>query len=259
MSSAASASASTSAALRWVQWSTLAAPSSTASRTPGPGPSWLPCTRSPSPAARPASSTARASSSVKAWAECGSQNTSIQRAYGAAAAQHRAGDQVHVAGPVVPPLRRHDVGPEQRGLGGHLAGDPQQPGLVVDGEPVAALDLDRRGAGGPELGHPGRQPAAELVVARCPGGGHRGGDPAAVVGLPGHPGGELGRAVAGEHQVAVRIDEAGQHGAAVDVDLGRRRAVPSSRGPTQAIAALVDHHGRVASGSPAGRRRCRRR
>ena len=35
--------------VRYVQWSTLAAPSSTARRTPGPAPSWLPCTRRPSP------------------------------------------------------------------------------------------------------------------------------------------------------------------------------------------------------------------
>ena len=77
--------ASTSASDRYVQWSTLAAPSSTASWTPGPGPSWLPCTRSSSPARRPASSTVRASSPSKAYGDAGSQNTSIQRAYGAAA------------------------------------------------------------------------------------------------------------------------------------------------------------------------------
>jgi len=80
------ARASTSAPVRWVQWSTLAAPSSTASATPGPGPSWLPCTRSPSPAARPAVSTARASSASKACGLPGSQNTSTQRACGAHAA-----------------------------------------------------------------------------------------------------------------------------------------------------------------------------
>ena len=78
--------ASTSAPVRKVQWSTLAAPSSTARRTPGPADSWLPCTRRPSPASRPATSTRRASSSVNAYADAGSQNTSTQRACGAQAA-----------------------------------------------------------------------------------------------------------------------------------------------------------------------------
>ena len=49
----ASASASTSASVRWVQWSAEAAPSSTASRTPGPWPSWLAWTRGIRPAAAP--------------------------------------------------------------------------------------------------------------------------------------------------------------------------------------------------------------
>ena len=149
--------------------------------------------------------------------------------------EHRAGDQVHVAGPVVPPLRRHDVGPEQRGLGGHLAGDPQQPGLVVDGEPVAALDLHRGGAGGPELGHPGRQPAAELVVARVPGGGDRGGDPAAVVGRPRSSGRRTPprgrrRRPGGCARRRSRAARCGRRRRP-----GRRRAVRSSRGPSQAM------------------------
>ena len=42
-----------------MQWSTAAAPRSTARRTPSPGPSWFACTRTPSPAAAPASSTRR--------------------------------------------------------------------------------------------------------------------------------------------------------------------------------------------------------
>ena len=43
-------------------------------------------------------------------------------------------------------------------------------------------------------------------------------DAASVVGLPRHPGGELRRAVAGEDEVAVAVDEAGQDGAAREVD-----------------------------------------
>ena len=37
-----------------MQWSTAASPSSAASRTPGPGPSWLACSRGRSPLAAPA-------------------------------------------------------------------------------------------------------------------------------------------------------------------------------------------------------------
>ena len=66
--------------------------------------SWLPCTRSPRPAARPAVSTARASSPSNACADAGSQNTSTQRACGAQAASIGAGDQrdVVVARPRTP-------------------------------------------------------------------------------------------------------------------------------------------------------------
>ena len=44
-------------------------------------------------------------------------------------------------------LRGHDVGAEERRLGGEVAGDPEQPGLVGDGAAVAGLDLNRRDAG----------------------------------------------------------------------------------------------------------------
>ena len=79
------ASASTSASVRWVQWSALAASSSTASCTPGPYESWLAWIRGCSPFALPAVRTARAWSPSNAWAEPGSQNTSTQRARGAQA------------------------------------------------------------------------------------------------------------------------------------------------------------------------------
>lgn len=75
-------SASTSASVRWVQWSADAASSSTASWTPGPYVSWLAWIRGCSPLARPAVRMARAWSPSKA--PC-SQNTSIQRACGAQA------------------------------------------------------------------------------------------------------------------------------------------------------------------------------
>src|SRR2546423_14947295 len=77
------ANASMSTVDRWVQWSAEAAPSSTASWTPGPGPSWPACTRAPRPALMPASRIVRDCSPSNAPR---SQNTSTQRAYGTAAA-----------------------------------------------------------------------------------------------------------------------------------------------------------------------------
>ena len=84
--------------VRWVQWSAEAAPSSTASATPGPGPSWLACTRRPSPAAA-------------AGREHGAGLVGVERAALAehvdpaggrgAGVEHRPGDQVEVAGTVV--------------------------------------------------------------------------------------------------------------------------------------------------------------
>ena len=81
------ASASTSASVRCVQWSALAAPSSTASCTPGPADELVGVHAQLQPGGRGRRvSTARASSPSKACADAGSQNTSIQRAYGAQAA-----------------------------------------------------------------------------------------------------------------------------------------------------------------------------
>ncbi len=52
---------------------------------------------------------------------------------------------------------------------------------------------------------------------RRAGRGHRRADPAPGVGLARHPRGELGRAIAGEHEMRVRIDEAGQHRPSTEV------------------------------------------
>ena len=49
---------------------------------------------------------------------------------------------------------------EEGGLGGELARDPQDARLVVDVEPVAALDLD---GGGAERAHLGDEPARALA------------------------------------------------------------------------------------------------
>ena len=60
--------------------------------------------------------------------------------------EHRAGDQVDVARRVVGVLGRDDVRAEEGRLVGELPGHGQAARLVVDGEPVAGLDLDGRGA-----------------------------------------------------------------------------------------------------------------
>ena len=132
--------------------------------------------------------------------------------------EHRAGDQVDVAGRVVGVLGRHDVRAEERGLVGELAGHGQAAGLVADGQPVAGLDLDGRGALAAHLLDQPGDVRGELLVGRGPGGGHGGADPAGGVRLAGHPGRELLRPVAGEDQVAVAVDEPREHRAAAGVD-----------------------------------------
>ena len=58
----------------------------------------------------------------------------------------------------------------------------------------------------------------ELFVGGRAGGRDGGADAAGGVGLAGHPGGELLRAIAREDQVAVAVDEARDHGAPTGVD-----------------------------------------
>ena len=172
--------------------------------------------------------------------------------------QHRAGDQIDVAGPVVPPLRRHDVGPEQRGLGGDLAGDPQQPGLVVDGEPVAALDLHGGGAR-PPAARPSGRPAGRGARRRSPPGwrppwwrSRRRRRAPRSSGRRTRPRGHRRRpgGCARRRSRAARC--------------GRRRRPPRRRAAPRS-AARPRRSGRRRrprprrSGSPAGRRRCRRR
>ena len=215
---AAPTSASTSASVRKVQWSTLAAPSSTASRTPGPAESWLPCTRRPSPASRAGREHA-AGLVLGEGVRRGRLAEDVDPAgVRRAGREHRPADEVEVGGAVVARLGRHDVGPEEGRLVGDLAGQPQRAHLVVDGQPVAALDLDGRRAERAHLGDARPQQGPQLVVARRAGGRHRDADAAAVVGDARHPGGELGRAVAGVDEVAVAVDEAGDDRAPIDVD-----------------------------------------
>ena len=212
----------------------------------------------PEPRARPASSTARASSSVKACAECGSQKTSTQRACGAAAVEHRPGHQVEVCRSVAGVLGRHDVRAQEGRLGGELARDPQRPRLVLDGEAVATLDLDGRRALGAHLGDAGRHEPAQRGVVSRPGRGDGHPDPATVVGRAGHPRGELRAPVAGEDQVRVRVDEPRHHRAALDVDPVVGGGAPAAAPSHDDIPVLARRRRRRGAGR-AGPRRCRHR
>jgi hypothetical protein len=72
-----------------------------------------------------------------------------------AGVEHRAGDEGKVVGRV--DAWRADVRAEERRLVGDLAGQAQQAGLLLDAEPVAALDLDGAGALAAQLRDPGGQ------------------------------------------------------------------------------------------------------
>ena len=158
--------------------------------------------------------------------------------------QHRAADQVQVAGPVAVVLGRHDVRPQERDFGRDLRRQRHRACLVGHGEPVAGLALQRgRALGEHLLGEPG-QVRAQHLVRGGPGGRDRAADPAGLVRRAGHPRGELRAALPGEDQVRVRVDEAGQDrpAAAVD-DLVRGRRLPGRAGPGD--PAVVDDQGRV--------------
>ena len=149
------ASASMSASLRYVQWSAEAHPSSTASCTPGPCPSWLACSRVPE-------------SPGLGGGEHGAALVGVERALlaervdPAARAgdgiEHLAADQVDVVVGAPGELGRHDVGGEQGRVRSLAGGDLEQPAFVVDGEAVARLDLDRRDAVAPRLRTAGGEP-----------------------------------------------------------------------------------------------------
>ena len=125
-----------------------------------------------------------------------------------AGVEHRAGHQVDVASGSSAYSGGTTCAPRNVVSSVTSAGDRQAAGLVGDGEPVAALDLDRRGALALHLGDEPAEVRGELLVGRRAGRGDRGADAAGGVGLAGHPGRELGRPVAGEHQVRVAVDEA---------------------------------------------------
>ena len=184
-----------------------------------------------SPRARPAVSTARASSTPNAPR---SQNTSIHRACGA----HASSISPHTSATYAPASPSNS------------AGTTCAPRYVTSPVTSAASATDRASSSTvspyPDLhskvvvpcasisaGEPA-QPGPEVGVGGGPRRGHRRPDAAGRVGAPGHPRRELGRPLPREHQVRVRVDEPGQHRPPGRVDrLIRRRR--RADGPAQTI------------------------
>ena len=158
--------------------------------------------------------------------------------------QHRAGDQVDVGRAVVAELCGNDVRAEECRLVGDGPGDPQRAGLVVDGQPVAALAFEGGDPGAKQfVGEPLDSCEKCRVVGR-PCRGYRRRDPARPVGLAAHPRRELGGPFAREHQMRMAVDESGDHAGvgATDSIVGVRR-VGAAAHPHDLCA--VDHQRRV--------------
>ncbi len=149
-------------------------------------------------------------------------------------------------------VRGDDVGAEEGDVVGEARGDLAAAALGLDVEAVAGLDLEVGDAGPARLvaacgGEPG-----ELLGRGGAGrlGGHA--DAAGRVRRARHPRGELVAAVAREHEVRVRVDEARDHAPPLRVDPlvgGRARALDGGD------EAVLDHHRGVADGGRAGPRR----
>ena len=212
-----------------VQWSTEAAPSSTASRTPGPGSELV-------------AVHAQAEAGGRARLEHGPRLVGVERALLAedvdpaavrrAGGEHLAADELDVLVGAALVLGRDDVGAEE----GDVVGQPGRHRTAAllggDVEPVAGLDLDVGDAGAQRLARGARPPARR--ARRCRGsrrlGGHA--DPAGLVRRARHPRRELVAAVAGEDEVRVAVDEAGDHAAPGGVEaLVRGRARRARRPP----------------------------
>ena len=182
--------------------------------------------------------------SVKACAECGSQKTSTHRACGAPASSIGPVTRSRYAGPVARVLGRHHVRAQEGGLGRELAGDPQRPRLVVDGQPVAALDLDGGGALGTHLGDPGRRRARAASRRR-----RRGSRPRRRRcrhrrrAFPAIRAANSLAAVPGEDQVGVRVDEPGYDRAPLDVDPVVRGGARGRRAQPDDVPVLDDDRG----------------
>ena len=91
-------------------------------------------------------------------------------------------------------------------LGGDLGGEHHAAGLVLDGQAVTGLALERGRALPDHLVREAAQAGPERDVGRRPGRRDRGRDAACRVRLARHPGGELGAALPREDEMGVRID-----------------------------------------------------
>ena len=219
------ASASTSSSDRYVQWSADAVPSSHASCTPGPWPSWLAWIRG----SRPAAAAGRQNRAGLVGVEGAALAERVDPArVRRACLEHRPAHERDVGRRVVGQLGWHHVRAQEGRLRGQRPRDRQRPCLVGDREPVAALDLDGRRALAQHLRHQRPGPGRQLLVGRRSGRLDRRTDATGGVRAARHPGLELRAAVAGEDQVGVRVDEAGHHRAPADVHrrVGRRRPQP---------------------------------
>ena len=136
---------------------------------------------------------------------------------GGAGREHVTGDQFDVLRPPAGILRWHCMGAEERCLRGELGCDAQRSRLVPDTEPVPALDLHGGRPLGAHLGDALADQLAQLVISGGPGRLDRPGDPAAVIGDPGHPGCELRSTVPGKDEVRVRVNESRDHRAPADI------------------------------------------
>ena len=249
------ARASMSPALRWVQWSALAAPSSTASWTPSPALSWLAWMRAPRPRSSPGGQDRPGLVGVEGPAFAEDVDPAGQRGAGG---EHGSGDQLDVGGRVglvgsVGAAAGDDVGAEEGRLLGELAGHRQAASLGVDVEAVAGLALERGHSGAQQLvGQPGHV-GAQVVGRGGSGRGHGRANAAGRIGPTRHPSRELGRPVAGEDQVGMRVDEAGQHGATIHVHPLVGRGCPVGR-PDPGDPAVFDQNRTIRPGARTARR-----
>ena len=164
--------------------------------------------------------------------------------------QHVPHDEVHVSLCTARVLLGHEVRAEE----GHLVDLPvpgesveqaRGAGLLGDGEAVAGLRLEGRGAARGGLRDPRAHEREEPLVARGARRGGRDGDAARGVGLPRHAGLELGGAVPVEDEMSMGVDPAGEHGPAAEVLAGIRRG-DRGGGAGPGDAAVLDHEGGVA-------------
>src|SRR5581483_3024354 len=103
---------------------------------------------------------------------------------------------------------------------GEFGSDLAQPALRLDLQAVTGLDLQMRGTAAERLGSPAPRELAELRAAGAAGGLRGRANPAGLVGSARHPGRELVPPIAGEDEVGVAVDEAGN-----DAATGRIEAV----------------------------------